>query len=621
MAMVLLMSCKEKEPYAVPTIYTLDVKDITTNSAKCGVYITDNGGGDVITSGLIWSTNPNPYFDLTDVYYSIDGSGSGIFTSNMTDLSRNTNYFVKAYARNRRGTSFGKEQQFRTMGDIPRLTTTPVTNITAKTAVSGGSITDNGGSQIVNCGVVWGTQENPSLGSYRGYTNNAPGTGSFTSYLSNLGPGIIYYVRAYANNAAGVGYGQQVSFTSLATAIPPVLVTTSVSLITNLGAISGGNISNDDGEKVIARGVCWNTSSSPTIDLSNKTIDGSGTGPFTSSISGLAANTTYFVRAYATSSAGTGYGQEVSFNTLLTPAIPVLNTSSASSIANTSAISGGSITSDGGESITARGVCWSTGAGPTITLSTKTTDGDGNGSFTSSLTGLVPNTLYYIRAYATNSTGTAYGNEVDFWTTSGGQTITATDIDGNVYSAVTIGNQIWMAENLKTTKFRDGTDIPFVWYNSEWDGLTSVAYCWYGNNVNNIYYKTSYGALYNFYAVADSRKLCPAGWHVATNNEWTSMVDYLGGRNVAGGKLKETGTINWISPNTGATNETGFTALPGGGRDVQGCFAMGGIGYWWTGSEYDNGASFWSIQKGASNIYWSATTTKSAGFSVRCLRD
>ncbi len=189
------------------------------------------------------------------------------------------------------------------------------------------------------------------------------------------------------------------------------LTTTAASLIIVFTAQSGGNVTSDGNGAVTARGVCWSTSPMPTI-ADSKTTDGTGTGVFTSSITGLAPNTLYYVRAYATNSAGTAYGSEVSFTSLLL-AKPTLTTTAASSIIADAAQSGGDVTSDGGEAVTTRGVCWSTSPAPTIADS-KTTDGTGTGVFTSSITGLVQNTLYYVRAYATNIAGTAYGNEVSF---------------------------------------------------------------------------------------------------------------------------------------------------------------------------------------------------------------
>jgi len=200
-------------------------------------------------------------------------------------------------------------------------------------------------------------------------------------------------------------------------AVVPTLSTTAITSITYITAISGGTITNDGGAAVTARGVCWSTSSNPTVALSTKTTDGSGTGSFTSSITSLVAGTTYYVRAYATNSVGTAYGTQVVFATTAS-VLPTLTTTTISGITNTTASSGGNITNDGGAAVTARGVCWSTSSNPTVALSTKTTDGSGIGSFTSSITGLLAATSYYVRAYATNSVGTAYGNEVVFTTTS-----------------------------------------------------------------------------------------------------------------------------------------------------------------------------------------------------------
>ena len=160
-----------------------------------------------------------------------------------------------------------------------------------------------------------------------------------------------------------------------------------------------------------------------------------------------------------------------------------------------------------------------------------------------------------------------------------------TDIDGNAYKAIKIGNQVWMYENLKTTKLNDGTAIPLVTTSAAWGNLTTPGYCWYNNDEASN--KNVYGALYNWYTI-NTGKLCPAGWHVPTVAEWTTLTTFLGGESVAGGKLKETGIAHWKSPNTGASNETGFTALPGGFRDFDGVFAqIYNSGCWWSATEYN----------------------------------
>ena len=205
----------------------------------------------------------------------------------------------------------------------------------------------------------------------------------------------------------------------------PVVTTVNVTGITQTTATTGGNVTSDGNAEVTSRGVCWATSQNPTTS-SSKTSDGTGTGAFTSDITGLVANTTYNVRAYATNSEGTTYGSQVSFSTSQIN-LATLTTAYVTSIAPTSAISGGDITDDGGGTITTRGVCWSTAQNPT-TADNKTTDGSGTGSFTSNLTGLNATASYYVRAYATNSAGTAYGNELNFTTTGKLATLTTEQV-------------------------------------------------------------------------------------------------------------------------------------------------------------------------------------------------
>lgn len=195
---------------------------------------------------------------------------------------------------------------------------------------------------------------------------------------------------------------------------------------------------------------------------------------------------------------------------------------------------------------------------------------------------------------------------------------TMTDQDGNVYKTVTIGTQTWMAENLKVTKYNDGIAIPNVTDNTAWKELTTGALCDYANTPSN---SETYGKLYNWYAVKTG-KLAPKGWHVPSDAEWTELTNYLGGTSVAGGKLKETGTTHWASPNTGATNETGFTALPGGTRYSSGAFDdIGTSGVWWSATE-NNATSAWDriVYLNYSDVV-RGYFNKEVGFSVRCVRD
>jgi uncharacterized protein (TIGR02145 family) len=192
------------------------------------------------------------------------------------------------------------------------------------------------------------------------------------------------------------------------------------------------------------------------------------------------------------------------------------------------------------------------------------------------------------------------------------------DRDGNAYKTIRIGTQVWMAENLKTTKLRDGATIPLVTNNNAWNALTNPGRCYFDND--SLTYKNTYGALYNGFTIT-SGNLCPTGWHVPSNSEWFTLGFYLGGDNDAGGKLKETGLAHWVSPNTLATNETGFTALPGGIRSSLGTFnSLGQYGYWWSSTLSYGTIAYRYIAWNTGNLYGNSTIEK-YGFSVRCLRD
>jgi len=601
-------------PFKLATLTTTSVSSITETSAVCGGNITNNGGATVTSRGICWGTTPNP---TPADNSSVNGSGAGSFTSNLSGLTGGTTYYVRAYAINSEGTSYGNELSFTTTEPVrlATLTTTTVSYITETSAVSGGNITDNGGATVTSRGICWGISPNPTPADNSSI--NGSGAGSFVSNLSGLTGGTTYYVRAYAINSAGTSYGNEVSFTTISPVQLTTLTTTPISYITETSAVSGGNITNDGGAIVTSRGICWGTSPNPT-PADNSSVNGSGTGSFTSNLSGLRGGTTYYVRAYAINSAGTSYGNEVSFTTTSQVQLATLTTTPISSITETSAVSGGNITNNGGGTVTSRGICWSTSPNPTTTENS-VVNGSGTGSFASNLYGLTQNTIYYIRSYAVNSAGTSYGNEISFTTNSCSSCIT--DEDGNVYTSVIIGTQEWMLENLRTTKYSDGTAIPNVTDGDEWSDLETGAWSY---NDNDSQYEAAYGKLYNWYAV-ETGKLCPTGWHVPTDEEWTMLTDYLntaylntsGHSGTEGTDLKA--TSGWSSSGNG-TDDYGWNGLPGGSRDHSGNFSVVGYySYFWS-SSHSYGDYAWYRGLAYDNVNVSSGGSyKGNGFSVRCL--
>ena len=394
---------------SVPVISTYSVSAISYTSATSGITTTNNGGNPITEQGICWGTASNP---LATGPHATASNSLGYFSINMTGLSPNTTYYVRAYSINSMGTAYGAQYTFTTLATTtPTVSTNSVISILTTSAISGGNITSDGGTGITTRGVCWGVSTTPTKDS--AHTSDGTGSGLYNSNITGLTPGTTYNVRAYATNAIGTTYGALQSFTT-ATVVPtssgvPIVGTSPVTYPgSGATAGSGGYVSIDGGSAVTSRGVCWGTSSNPTLSGSFST-DGAGLGYFTSSITGLTGcGTTYYVRAFATNSSGTAYGNQYTVSHL---AVPVVVIDSTSSITYNSANINVSIPTDDGCVVTAKGVCWSLSANPT-TSNTKTTNGSGSASFTATMTGLMSNLTYHVRAYVTNASGTFYGSDI-----------------------------------------------------------------------------------------------------------------------------------------------------------------------------------------------------------------
>lgn len=393
----------------LPKVTTLPVSEVTWTTALGGGNVADDCGSEVTERGICWSERPQP--TLSDGHKA-NGSGTGIFSVLMEDLEPNKTYYVRAYAINENGVSYGEDESFITNETLlPEVTTAEVTDIAWRTAVGGGEVTNENGSEVTERGICWSTEHNPEISNHN--ANNGSGLGSFSVNMTGLSAGTTYYVRAYATNSAGTNYGNEVTFKT-DDPLPPTVSVTGTNSITWTSAKVSCKVAVTDGTSVYERGLCWSTSTNPNY-WGHHNQSGSGSGTFTVTLSNLTPGTTYYVRAYARSNVeDLTYSDMLSFNTKDLE-VPTVTTNDVSNISQRSAQGYGKVTSDGGSEVIEKGFCWGTNPNPDFNANHVVSSSTGS-SFNATMQGLEVETTYHVRAYAKNAQGTGWGEDKIFTT-------------------------------------------------------------------------------------------------------------------------------------------------------------------------------------------------------------
>lgn len=396
-----LVACERNEEVVVSTISIESEKVVTQYPIATITCVLQTQA--TIEEVVAQLSQTQDFADCISQSMTLQEDGS--YTTQFTDLPEDVLYYIRYDVRNRYSSQYVSQFTTLIVTSKPVLITTEPEKITMFSAWVGGNVKNDNGYDVTTRGVCYSTTENPTVDNQTIYRGK--GLGTFTCELTGLLPETVYYARAFATNANGTAYGQQVTFT---TKIAPAVYTIDPAMaITAHSAIVSGGYTSDGGETITDCGICYSFSPNPTT--ADMVMAHTVSPSFDCTLADLRPNTTYYARAYVTNKNGTAYGNEISFTTTTT--LPVVETISAQAVSATSILAKGMVISDGGYTATERGICYSTNTEPTINLSSKVTCEVGIGSFSCAINNLKEATTYYIRAYAINSEGIGYGETIE----------------------------------------------------------------------------------------------------------------------------------------------------------------------------------------------------------------
>lgn len=615
---------KDPEP---PVIKAIVPEKITYTTIISGRIIVDNGGSTLISSGVCWSQNPVP--TIAD-NKTVETSQADTVLSQLTGLKPGEKYYLRAYATTNTGTVYS---------DIHEVSTQDYDTI----------VTDIDGNayHVVTIGNQQWMVENLKTTRYR--NGDIIGTTSYPNQniFDQTSP---KYQWAYNGNETNVAsYGRLYTWFTVADLrkiapegwhIPTVY---EIDSLQNYLIENGYNYDMTTNDNKIAKALSsssqwFSNTIQGTVGYNLQTNNRSGFSIMPSGYKGYDGyfyelrnfaylwtassnvnNTAYSisVRSDQANLIRNLHNKNYGFSVRCIKNTIPITSNALIQAKSTSLTLKGAVLFDGGDPVTEIGFCYNVGSQPNVSDNKVVSSGTDLSNFSMEITGLVPETEYYVRAYSFNKHGVSYGNVIKVKTPLTDPE-TVVDIDGNVYNTVEIGNQTWMVENLRVTKYNDGTPLVFTTSGIDWLNQSTGAYCWPQDDIT---YKSVYGGFYNWYAVS-SGKLAPVGWHIPTEEDWITLATYLGGASVAGGKIKAAGIQYWTSPNSGATNETGFTALPAGYRSMTngGNPSMGVVAVFWSSTGNINSYGRLSLDY-SNSVFNYGNEFGNFGFSVRCIKN
>lgn len=612
LGLFLIFGCKKD----VPEVMTVSVTEIQTTTASCAGKVYYDGGSPITSKGVCWGFNNLPTIQNQKTIETDDGND---FTSLLSGLSPGKLYYVRAYAVNAVGIGYGNSITFTTKGGAPEGNSCGAMEVTTNSATLFSNVVPNYLSTEVTFEYGTTTSYGSTIIAKESPIAGERSTIYVSADLTGLNPGTLYYCRTRMVNSAGTTYGEGSFFNTLGS-VPGVLTITADNIQLSAASLNGIVNANELSTSVSFE-YGLTSSYGQTVAAVPNSVSGNSNVNVSASLSGLNPGTTYHYRIIATNILGTSTGSDLTFATL--GGSPIIKTISTTGISSYSGILRGIINSNYSPTIVTFEYGNSEEYGQSVVATIDPVSNNTDSLISVSISGLLPEMTYHFRIVATNSYGTSYSTDGIFTTTS-----TLSDAEGNKYSTILIDNNLWMAENLKATKLNDGSSLLNIFANVKESSATMPWYAYYDGQLSNF---EKYGALYNVEAI-QTGKICPVGWHIPTKNEFLNLVYYYSYSLNNGGKLKEAGFDNWQYPNTGATNESGFTALPGGyfffivshiDIDIVGyelkSYSIGQYAIFCTTDPYNA----FSLQYDSDIYTWNSNNYAlgSYAFSVRCLKD